>query len=55
MYTHGSEAMHYGAWCVCCYAAELIEHDVNQESFTPATAATDSAPGEPADLQRLNW
>lgn len=26
---------------VCCYAAELIEHDVNQESFQLSAAATD--------------
>lgn len=40
MYTHGSKAMHRGAWCVCCYAAELIEHNVKQESFKPAVHFT---------------
>lgn len=39
---------------MCCYAAELIEHDENQESFKSAAAATDFSLCEPGDLQRLN-
>lgn len=54
MYTHGSEAMHYGAWCVCCYAAELIDHDENQESFKSAAVAIFFLLCEPADPQHLN-
>lgn len=54
MYTHCPEAMHYGAWCVCCYAAELIEHDVNQESFKSAAAASDFTLCNSGDLQHLN-
>lgn len=38
---------------VCCYAAELIEHDVNQESFQLSAAATDFSSLEPLCLHHL--
>ena len=38
-HTHCSEAMHYGAWCVRCYAAELIAYCESGKFLSQATAA----------------
>lgn len=50
-----SIAMHYGAWCVRCYAAELIEHDVNQESFEAMMAAASDFSLYEADRNETTW